>query len=114
MYGGREDKGMNKQNPNVKGYGVQKFINILKIFFADFMGLGHIATMNSAYRDKLATQVGQEVWKLNIVGTSQVNRTSPGDEVMAQREKMKVGTYELCFFNTRNYHFLLGYGLTTT
>ena len=58
------------------------------------MGRGHIATTDSAYMGELATQVGQEVWKLNMVGTSEVNRTGAGDEVKAQRKKMKVGTYE--------------------
>ena len=61
------------------------------------MGRGHIATMDSAYMDELAAHVRQEVWKLNMVGTSQVNRTWAGAEVKAQQKKMKVGTYE-CFF----------------
>ena len=58
------------------------------------MGRDHIATMDSAYMGELATQVGQEVWKLNMVGTSQVNHTCNGEEVKAQRKKIKVGTHE--------------------
>jgi hypothetical protein len=98
-YGGREDEEMNKKTKNVEGgKSKQKFINLLETFFADFMGRGHIATMDSAYMGELAAQVGREVWKLNMIGTSQVNRTSAGKEVKAQRTKMKVGTYECCFF----------------
>ena len=62
------------------------------------MGRGHIATMDSAYMGELAAQVGPEVWKLNMVGMSQVNRTGARAEVKKQRIKMKVGTYECCFF----------------
>ena len=54
--------------------------------------------MDVAYMGKLAAHVGQEVWKLNMVGTSQVNRTGAGNKVKAQQKKMKVGTYESCFF----------------
>ena len=43
---------------------------------------------------ELAAQVDREVWKLNMVGKSQVNRTGAGDEVKAQRKKIKVGTHE--------------------
>ena len=57
-YGGREDKDMNKLNPNVEGGGIQKFINLLKTFFTEFMGCGHIATMDSVYMGELAAQVG--------------------------------------------------------
>ena len=77
------------------------------------MGHGHIATMESAYMGELAAQVGQEVWKLNMVGTSRVNRTGAGVEVKAQQKKMKVGTYKCCFFNTIPYHFLWVCGPTT-
>ena len=62
------------------------------------MGRGHIATIDSAYMGKLAGQVGQEVWKFNTVGTSQVNRAGAAVEVKAQQKKMKVGTYECCSF----------------
>ena len=113
-YGEREDKEMNGKTKNVERSSKQNFINLFEPFFADFMGRGHIATINPAYMGKLATQVGQEVWKLNMVGTSQVNQTGARDKVKAQQKKMKVGTYESCFFNTTVYHFMLLCGLTTT
>ena len=114
VYDGREDEEMNKKTKNVKGNSKQKFINLLETFGADFMGRGHIATMNLGYIGELAAHVGQKVWKVNMVGTSEVNRTGTGDEVNAQQMKMKVGTYESCFFNTRHYHFVLLCGLTAT
>jgi hypothetical protein len=107
VYGGREDEDMNKQNLNVAGSGNQKFINLLETFFADFMGRGHMATMDSAYMGELAALVGRQVWKLNMVGTSQCNRTGAGDEVKAQRNKMKVGTYECSFFQHKTLPLLV-------
>ena len=87
---------------NVEGLGIQKSISLLETFFAEFMGRGHIVTMDSEYMGKLAAQVGREVWKLNMVGTSQCNRIGAGNEVKAHRTKMKVGTYKCCFFSTQN------------
>jgi hypothetical protein len=108
VYGGRKDEDMNKRSPNVAGKSVQKFINLLEAFFSDFMGRGHIATMDSAYMGELAAQVGREVWKLNMVGTSQCNRTGAGKEVKAQRKKMKIGSYEGCFFQHKTLPLLVG------
>ena len=54
---GREDEEMNRITKNVEGNSKQKFINLL-VFFANFMGCGHIATMASAYMGELAAQVG--------------------------------------------------------
>ena len=42
-YGRREDEEMNRKTKNIKGNSKQKFIDLLEIFFADFMGRGHIA-----------------------------------------------------------------------
>ena len=41
----REDKDMNKLNPNTAGFGFHKLNNLLKLLFTNGMGLGHIATM---------------------------------------------------------------------
>ena len=66
--------------------------------FTNYMGRDNITTMDLAYMGELAALVGWELWKINMVGTSQCNCTAAGKEVKAQRTKMKVGTHECCFF----------------
>jgi hypothetical protein len=61
VYDGRQDEDMNRRNKNVAGKGIQQITNLLEEFFTDFMGRGHIATMDSAYMGELAAQVGREV-----------------------------------------------------
>ena len=75
---------------------VQKFINLLDEFLEEFKGCGHHATMNSAYMGDVMAQIGWEVWKINMVGTTQTNRV--GADVKEKRKRMKVGTYEcVCY-----------------
>ena len=41
-------------------------------------------------------QIGREEWKINMVGTTQTNRT--GNPAAANVQKLKVGTYESIFW----------------
>ena len=83
------------------GTGVQKSIYLLEEVFTDYMGRGHIAKTNSAFMGERVVLVGSEVWKINMVGTLQCNHTAADKEAKAQRTKMKVGTYECCFFQRK-------------
>jgi hypothetical protein len=69
--------------------------------------------MDVAYMGELVAYVDQEVWKLNMVGMSECNRTGAGDKMKAEQKKLKVGTYALCFFKTRHHQFLSSCELTT-
>ncbi len=74
----------------------------MSVLLDDFKGKGHFVTMDSAYMGDIMAQIGHDEWKLNMVGTSQSIQT--GVNVKDVIEKMKLGTYKLCFWqhNTKN------------
>ena len=70
------------------------------ILFLDvFKGKGHCVMTDSAYKGDTMGQIGQEKWKINMVGTAQTNRT--GAPAAADVQKLKVGTYESIFWQQR-------------
>ena len=75
---------------------VQKWINLLDNILDDYKDKGHCVAMDSTYMVDILTQVGHSEWKINMVGTTQANRTGAG--VNEEINKMKRGTYEsVCF-----------------
>ena len=40
-----------------------------------FKSAGHCVTMDSAYMGNIMAMIGQDVWRINMVGTAQANRT---------------------------------------
>ena len=94
QYGGKSDDDL-AQTTLYTGT-TQKFINLLDEFLEDFKGKGHHVTMDSAYMGDALAQIGRSEWKINMVGTTQVN--SVGADIKAQRKRMKKGTYEcVCY-----------------
>ena len=94
VYGGKTDEDLCKTTSYTGT--TQKFINLLDEFLSEFKGLGHYATMDSAYMGDVMAQIGREAWKINMVGTTQSNRV--GADVKEERKRMKVGTYECVFY----------------
>ena len=52
--------------------------------------------MDSAYMGDTMAQIGHHEWKVNMVGTAQMNRT--GADVKTIKNGMKKGTYESVMF----------------
>ena len=96
-YGGRNDADLNKKTSTTGT--VQKFINLLDLFLEDFKGCGCHVVCDSAYMGELLAMVARDVWLINIIGTTQINRCgADGNWVKLEKMKMKVGTYECKFF----------------
>ena len=53
----------------------QKNVTLLDTFLDVFKGKGHCVMMDSAYKGDTMGQIGQEKWKINMVGSAQTNRT---------------------------------------
>ena len=93
---------------------MQKFINLLGEFLVDFMGRGCSCTMDSAYMGQLLAQVARKVWKVNVVGTAQIESCGPDPAFVKEiRKAIKVRFYESVFFITNGYHFVRPFGETT-
>ena len=53
----------------------QKNVSLLDTFLNVFKEKGHCVMMDSAYKGDTMGQIGQEKWKINMVGSAQTNRT---------------------------------------
>ncbi len=56
----------------------------------DFKNNGHCITMDSTYMGDIMAMIGRDVWRINMVGTAQVNRTGANIDCT---KSMKKGTY---------------------
>jgi len=52
----------------------------------------------------IMAQIGRDEWKMNTVGTAKSNRT--GANVKVVLDKMKVGTYQSCFWQHNTKHLV--------
>ena len=77
---------------------VQKFINLLDIMLDEFKGNGHHVTMDSAYMGDVMALIGRYEWLLNMVGTTQTDRTGADIKAQVAELRKKLGSYEtICF-----------------
>jgi hypothetical protein len=56
----------------------------------NFKSNGHCVTMDSAYMGDIMAMIGRDVWRINMVGTAQANRTGTNIDCI---KSMKKGTY---------------------
>ncbi len=56
----------------------------------DFKNMGHCITMDSHYMGNIMAMIGRGVWRINMVGMAQANRTSANINCT---KSMKKGTY---------------------
>ena len=57
-----------------------------------FKGEGRCVTMDSAYMGDIMAQIGRQEWKMNMVGTTDKNRT--GADVKVDKKGINNNTYE--------------------
>jgi hypothetical protein len=72
--------------------GCKKWVNLLDHMLHIFKGNGHCVTMDSAYMGNIMAMIGRNVWKINMVGMAQTNRT--GADVANKISWMKKGMYK--------------------
>jgi hypothetical protein len=72
--------------------------NLLTLMLDSFKSAGHCVTMDSAYMGNIMAMIGQDVWRINMVGTAQANRTGA---IVDCTKSMKKGTYgAVCWQHT--------------
>ena len=89
VFGGKTDGDLGKENDNTVT--IQKWVNLLSVMLDAFKNKGHCVTMDSAYMGDIMAMIGRDVWRINMVGTAQANRTGANIECT---KSMKKGTYE--------------------
>ena len=73
VFGGKTDGDLGKTNNNTVT--IQKWINLLMVMLDAFKNNGHCVTMDSAYMGNIMAMNGRDVWRINMVGTTQANCT---------------------------------------
>ena len=96
VFGGKTDQDLGKRSNLTVG--IQKWVNLLSLMLDDFKGRGHCVTMDSAYMGDIMALIGHEVWKINMVGTTQTNRTGAEVSDILEKMKKKLGTYNSVFW----------------
>ncbi len=96
MFGGVTDGDLDKTNDNT--ITTQKWVNLLSLMLDSFKNNGHCVTMDSAYMGNIMVMIGHNVWRINMVGTAQANRTGANVDCT---KSMKKGTYgAVCWQHT--------------
>ncbi len=80
--------------------GIQKWVNLLDHMLHAFKGNGHCVTMDSAYMGNIMAMIGRDVWKIDMVGMAQTNRT--GADVANKISWMKKGNIQIHLLAARN------------
>ena len=101
-FGGKTDNNLQSRHINVVM--MHTWVNFVSPLLDNFKGKGHCVTMDSAYMGDIMAQIGQEEWKMNMVGTAQSNQT--GANLKDTIDKMKVGTYKSCFWKHGTKHLV--------
>ena len=89
VFGGKKDGDLGKTNDNTVT--IQKWVNLLSLMLDAFKNKGHCVTMDSAYMGDIMAMIGRDVWRINMVGTAQANRTRADIDCT---KSMKKGTYK--------------------
>ena len=93
VFGRKTDGDLGKTNNNTVT--IQKWVNLLSVMFNAFKYNRHCVTMDSAYMGNIMAMIGHDVWRINMVGTAQANRTGAG---MDCTKSMKKGTYNAIYW----------------
>ena len=93
-YGGKSDEDLDGANQHTET--MQKWVNLYDIMLDPFKGVGRNVTMDSAYMGDIMALIGRHEWLMNMVGTTNENRT--GAEAKEERKGMKKCNYKTIFF----------------
>ena len=94
VYGGKSDEDLDGANQHTES--TQKWVNLYSIMLDPFKGAGRKVTMDLAYMGDIMALIGWHKWLMNMVGTTNENRT--GADAKEERIAMKKHTYEsICF-----------------
>jgi hypothetical protein len=96
VYGGKLDGDLARRHENTETK--LKFVSLYDIMLDSFKGQGHCMVMDSAYMGDVMALIGRHVWKINMVGTVQSNRTGAGKMASQDLLNMEAGSYESIFY----------------
>ncbi len=88
VLGGTMDRDLGKPNDNT--ITTQKWVNLLSLMLNNFKNKGHCVTMDNAYMGDIMAMIGHNVWRINMVGTTQANQTGANIDCT---KLMKKGMY---------------------
>jgi hypothetical protein len=91
-FGGKTDSDLAGRHLNCGT--TQKWVNLYNIMLHPFKGRGHNVTMDSAYMGDIMAQIGRYEWMINMVGTTQSNRTGADVKDWLNSPNLKIGSYE--------------------
>ena len=94
MYGGSASDAGDIQGRHEHTQNEAKFINLFDMMLSNFFGRGHHVTCDLAYMGNNMAQVSRKIWKINMVGTIQANRTGAPMAADLKANPMKKRTYE--------------------
>ena len=97
-YGGKSDEDLDGANKHTET--TQKWVNLYDIMLEPFKGAGRKVTMDSAYMGDIMALIGRKEWLINMVGTTNENRT--GTDAKEEKKRMKKCNYESIFFQHKN------------
>ena len=88
MFGEVSEGDLDKTSKNTVT--TQKWVNLLLLMLNSFKNNGHCVAMDSTYMGDIMAMIGRHVWRINMVGTAQANRTGANVDCT---KLMKKGTY---------------------
>jgi hypothetical protein len=94
--GGASDGNLEKTNKNTVT--TQKWVNLLPLMLESFKNNSHCVTMNIVYMGDIMAMIGRDVWRINMVGTAQANRTRANVDCTKSTKKGTYGT--VCWQHT--------------
>ncbi len=108
VFGGKTDGNLGHHQDNTSG--IQKWVNLLDHMLHALKGNGHCMTMDSVYMGNIMAMISRDVWKINMVGTAQPNRT--GADVTDKISRTKKGMYKSICWQHKHGRFVLRCGRT--
>jgi hypothetical protein len=112
VYGGKSDEDINVHNEHTATK--LKMVSLYNLMLHPFKHKGHCVVMDSAYMGDDMCQVGQEEWKINMVGTVQSSHTGGGrlGKAVIKEKEIEKGTSPLS--TQYQAHYCMLFGLTIT
>jgi hypothetical protein len=98
LSGGKGDEDINVHNEHTTTK--LRMVSLYNFMLESFKYKGHCVVMDSAYMGDAMCQVGQEEWKINMVGTVQSSRTSGGrlGKAAIKDKEIEKGTHKLLLY----------------
>ena len=103
VYGGAKDEDLSSTK-HANTSNLQKWVNLYNIMLEPFKGKGRYVTIDNAYMSDIMAQIRRYEWGINMVGTSQVNRTGVDAKatIMGMKKQSRKENHELYLWQHNN------------